>query len=170
MSNIPSTPADGNVKTVLVTTMANIGAPATSSEINAASTKDISCYLVPGGFSIQVTQDAITDDRECDTFVAEQAGRKKISGSTITAIDNSGTALDPASNVAAVILTEGTTLYAVRRYGLPFSTAFAAAQKVDVFKVVVGAKQRQTPEANSVLRSVWPLFVQDYRLDVATVA
>ena len=74
-----------------------------------------------------------------------------------------------ASNDAITALPEGSTVYIVRRYGKAFSTAYAASDKVDVFKCIVGAKQRMAPEANSVFRSLVPLYVQDYKQD-ATVA
>ncbi len=168
MSNIPGTPADGNVKRLIVPAIVLIGAP-TVAELTGGTVKDYSCYLPAGGFNLPLSQAAISDDRECDTFTAELPGRKSISGSTITAIDNTGTA-NSASNIVADALVEGTTLYVVNRYGLATGTAVIAAQKVDVFKVIVGQKQRMQPEANSVFKSVWPLFVQDYRLDVAVAA
>lgn len=170
MSNIPSTPADGNVRTDVVLTIASISAPKAATEISAASSKNISCYITAGGFSLPVTQASIQDERECDTFVAEQAGRTSVSGGTITVIDNTGTALSGTANDAVTILTPGTTLYIVRRYGLAFSAAPAAAQIVDVFKVTVGKKQRVATEANSVLRTTYSLFVQDFVQDVTTAA
>ena len=65
-SIIPSTPADGNIKTVLVPTVANLAAP-TKAEATAATAIDISCYLTAGGFALTVDQATITDERECDT-------------------------------------------------------------------------------------------------------
>ena len=170
MSNIPSTPADGAVRTSLVTSIADIALPKTTTEVNAVSSKEISCYITAGGFSFPLSQAAIADERECDTFAGEAPGRKSISGPTISVIDNTGTPLSATANVAVDTLVEGTTLYIVRRYGKAFSAAFAAADKVDIFKVIVGAKRRIQPEANSVLRSEYTFFVQDYKTDVALVA
>ena len=164
MSNIPSTPADGNVKTTIVTTIASITGP-TVTELTAGTAKEISCYITAGGFALTLDQEAIADDRECDTFTAQQPGRVTAGSPTVTVIDNTGTALAPTNNVAAEALTG--TVYIVRRYGLAHDTAYASTQKVDVFKVTVGKKQRIQPEANSVLRSTFPLFVQDYAQDVA---
>lgn len=167
MSNIPSTPADGNVKTIVCTAIADIKAPKVS-ELTGGTVKDISCYITAGGFALTLEQEAIADDRECDTFTAQQPGRVSTGSPTVTVIDNTGTALAPASNVGVDALTG--TVYIVRRYGLPHTTAFAATtQKVDVFVCKVGSKQRIQPEANSVLRSTFPLFVQDYAQDVTVV-
>lgn len=168
MSNIPSTPADGNVRTDVVTAIADIAAPKAATELAAASSKNISCYITAGGSKLDATQDMITDERECDTFSAQAPGRKKIDSPSLTVIDNTGTA-NSASNDAITALAEGSTVYVVRRYGKAYSTAYAASDKVDVFKCIVGAKQRMAPEANSVFRSLIPLYVQDYKMD-ATVA
>lgn len=169
MSTIPSTPADGMVRTDVVTSIADITAPKTATELAAASSKNISCYITAGGSKLDVTQDSISDDRECDTFSAQAPGRVKVDSPSLTVIDNSGTA-NSASNDAINALTPGSTVFIVRRYGSAFSAAYAAAQKVDVFKVIVGTKQRMAPEANSVLRSVIPLYVQAYQLDATTAA
>ncbi|MGC4151497.1 MAG: hypothetical protein QM628_00265 [Propionicimonas sp.] len=164
MSNIPSTPADGNVKTVVCTAIANINAP-TLAELTGGTVKDISCYITAGGFALTLEQEPIADDRECDTFTAQQPGRVSAGSPTVTVIDNTGTSLEATSNDGVGALTG--TVYIVRRYGLPHTTAFAATtQKVDVFVCKVGKKQRIQPEANSVLRATFPLFVQDYAQDV----
>lgn len=167
MSNIPSTPADGMVKTLWVPAIANIAQPKLT-ELNAGTVKDISCYITAGGFALQLEQEAINDDRECDTFTAQQPGRITTGSPTITAIDNTGSALEATHNVAAVALTGAG--YIVRRYGLPHASALAiTVQKVDVFAVKVGQKRRVPLEANSVLRSIWSLYVQDYVTDVPIV-
>lgn len=170
MSNIPSVPVDGMVRTDIVTALADISAPKAATELAAASSKAISCYITAGGAKLDVTQDTIKDERECDTFVAEQPGRSSVSGSALTVIDNTGTTLSETANDAVTALTPGSTVYVVRRYGLAFDAAWATDQKVDVFKCVVGKKQRLAPEANSVFRSTFPLYVQDFKQDVTTAA
>lgn len=166
MSNIPSTPADGNVLTLIVPAIAVLSAP-TVAEMTATGKKDISCYLTPGGFEFGIDQATVDDPRECDTVTSQSPGRKTPSLS-ITGIDNTGnTTLEATSNDLALALVEGTTISIVRRFGMPFTTAVAAAHKVLTIKAIVGAKVRLAPEANSVLKSKWSLFVQDYRMDVA---
>lgn len=168
MSNIPSTPSDGTVKTVVVPTIADIDAP-TVTELNGGTAVDISCYIAAGGFVATPEQATVTDDRECDTFTAAVPGRVSFGSPAVTVIDNTGSALESTDNEAVEALTG--TVYIVRRYGVAFDTTFAATtQKVDVFKVTVGKKQRQQVEANGVLRSTFPLFVQDYAQDVAVAA
>lgn len=168
MSNIPSTPADGNVRTDIVPAVANTAAP-TVAEATAPASKQISCYITAGGFVFAPEQETIADERECDTFVASQPGRVGTGSPTITVIDNTGTTLSATFNVAVDALVPGSAITIIRRYGLPFASAYAAAQKVDVLKCTVGKKQRIQPEANSVFRSTYPLFVSDFAQDVAIV-
>ena len=76
-------------------------------------------------------------------------------------------------NIVKVVeqyVSKGSTVYIVRRYGKAYSTAYTATtDKVDVYKCIVGAKQRLAHEANSVFRATVPLYVQDFKQD-ATVA
>jgi hypothetical protein len=169
MSTKTSTPADGAVRTDAVITLTTPAAPKVT-ELTGGTVKALAEYITAGGFSIPVTQASIQDERESDTFVAEQAGRTSVSGGTITVIDNTGTTLSATMNDAVDILVPDSTVYLVRRYGLPFGQAWAVGQKVDVFKCKVGKKQRVATEANSVLRSTFALFVQDFYQDVTTVA
>ena len=113
MSNIPSVPVDGFVRTDIVTTMASITAPKAATEISAASSKHVSCYITAGGFNLQPSQGSISDDRECDQFTAQQPGRVTIDNPSITVIDNTGTALDATYNDAVNALTPGATVYIV---------------------------------------------------------
>src|SRR5690606_40283790 len=62
-TNIPSTPADGNIKTVLVPAVADLSAP-TVTELTGQDVIDISCYLVRNGFALTTDQQVITDERE----------------------------------------------------------------------------------------------------------
>jgi hypothetical protein len=163
MSDIPSTPADGNVRVEFVTTIANTGAP-TAAEINAGSSVDFSCYITGDGFNPGLDEAVIADLRLCDVEVFEQPGRASRTLS-ITYIDNTNTA-DP--NDAAETLIPGTTGYIVKRSGLAFDTAFAASQKVEVWPIKAGAFAPQPPEANSVLRRMQKLFVTArVQMDVA---
>src|SRR5690606_41847581 len=76
-TNIPSTPADGNIKTVLVPAVADLKAP-TLTELNAPEAIDISCYLVRNGFALTVDQQIITDERECDRIVRQRSEERRV--------------------------------------------------------------------------------------------
>lgn len=155
MALIPSTPADGNIRTVIVTTVADPYAP-TAAELNAGV--DISCYLTPGGFALSTDQGTITDERECSTQTFGAPGRKTYS-LTVTGIDNTNSANEDDYNELVEALPEGAQRYAYRRRGLPYETTFAAAQKVTVVPFVAGVRSEVASEANSVLRSTWASFI-----------
>ena len=155
MVNIPSTPADGNIRTVIVTTVADPYAP-TIAELDAGV--DVSCYLTPGGFALSTDQGTITDERECSTQSFGQPGRKTY-GLSITGIDNTNSTNEAEYNDLVDALPEGAQRYAYRRRGLPYEDAFAADQQVTVVPFVAGVKQEVASEANSVLRSTWAAFI-----------
>jgi len=165
MPDIPSTPADGNIKTVLVPSVANLAAP-TLAEANAVGGIDISCYLTAGGFALTVDQATITDERECDTITRGAAGRKTPS-LAITGIDNTNTAFD---NDLAEALAEGETWVAIRRRGKAHTAAFVATDKVSATEFTAGVRSDVPAEANSVLRSTWATFINGFEPDAAIVA
>lgn len=174
MSDIPSTPADGNIKTVLVPAVADLAAP-TVAELTGGTVIDISCYLTPGGFALTVNQATITDERECDTIVRQKPGRKTITG-TITGIDNTnandGATPTPAAlpNDLAEALTEGSQWVVARRRGVEFTEAFAADEHVSTTSFTVGVRSEVPAEANSVVRSVWNIFIDGHEPDAVVAA
>jgi hypothetical protein len=170
MTDIPSTPSDGNVSTILVTAIANTAAP-TVTELTAGTVVDVSCYLTADGFALTVDQATITDERLCSTQTFGAPGRKTY-GLTLTGIDNTNSADEDDSNELADTLVEGTDLYLVRRRGIAYDTAYAATtQRVSVIPFKVGVKQDVPPEANSVIRSTWQCFVTgDVETEVTVAA
>lgn len=155
MADVPSTPADGNVKVVLATALADPNAP-TIAELDAAV--DISCYLTPDGFAFAQEQAVITDDRLCSTQTFNKGGRKSYT-LTLTGIDNTNSDNEAEFNQFVDTLVEGSSLTVVARYGVPYEEAYAAAQTVRVIPIDVGAKTEMAPEANSVLRATVNTFV-----------
>lgn len=153
--DIPATPFDGNMAVWLVPTIAEPSAP-TVAEITAGV--DISCYLTPDGYAPTADQATITDNRLCSTETFGQPGRKT-RGLTLTGIDNTNTPDEATFNELVDTLVEGTSMFVVRRRGIPFDDAIAAAQKVSVLPIKPGMKQDVPPEENSVIRSTWPTFV-----------
>lgn len=169
MSNIPSTPSDGNIKTVLVSAIADPTAP-TVAELTGASVEDISCYLTKDGFALTVDQATITDERLCSTQVFGKPGTKTY-GLTLTGIDNTNSEFEATDNVLVDTLVEGASMFLVRRRGKAFDEPIEAGDKVTVIPFDVGVKQDVAPESNSVIRSTWTQFVSgDVETDVAVVA
>lgn len=163
----PSTPVDGNIRTLWVPAIADIRAPKVS-ELNAVTAVDISLYITKNGFSFTPEQQYIDDGREPQKFIGQALGSTTVSNVGVTVIDNTGGPYEEDFNKAIEAL-EGDG-YIVRRYGLDWEDVFAADQKVTVLAVSVGEKQRLVPEANTQFRSTAPLGVRDYAQDVAVVA
>lgn len=157
MADIPSTPADGNVRVDLVVAMADTLAPKLT-ELNAVTTTNISCYLTGDGWAPTYDQATITDDRLCSTQVFGQPGRKSL-GLSLTVIDNTNSDNETAFNEAVEALVEGQEIFAVYRAGIPFDEPYAVGQKVRVWPFKPGMKQELPPEANSVLKAMYPTFV-----------
>lgn len=157
MVDIPSTPADGNIKTLLVQAIADTASP-TVAELTAGTVVDISCYLTAGGFALSTDQATITDERECSTEVFGKPGRKTYT-LTLTGIDNTNSANQGDMNEMVDALVEGAELYVVRRRGKSHSTDITAGDKVTVIPIQAGVKTEVAAEANSVLRSLWNAFV-----------
>lgn len=155
-TRVPSTPADGRIRTVIVNTLADPDAP-TVTELNGGV--DISCYITLGGFAFTTSQATITDQRECTDQDYQTPGRKSISDASITVIDNTNSELEEESNKAVTAMAEGTTGYIVRRRGLPAADAWETGQTVSVIPVIFGEKQMVAQEENSVQRSQIPFFV-----------
>lgn len=164
---IPSTPADGRMKTVFVKTLANTEAP-TVTELEGGT--DISCYIQLGGFNFAPSQASISDQRECAEQDFQRPGRKTVSDTSITVIDNTNGEYKE-SNAAVEALAEGAEGYIVRRRGLPASEAWAADQTVTVIPVICGEKQLVTASENTVQYSTIPLFVtSEWYTETATVS
>lgn len=163
----PSTPADGNIKTLVVPAIADIRAPKLT-ELNAVTVIDISLYITKGGFAFAPEQQYIDDGREPQKFVGQALGSTTVSNASITMIDNTGGPYEDDYNegVEAVV----GDVHIVRVYGQPFDAPLTVAQKVTVLDCSAGEKQRLQNEANSQFRSQVPLAVRDYAQDVAVVA
>lgn len=165
-TNIPSTPADGNIKTVLVPAVADLDSP-TIIVANGGTAIDISCFLTPGGFALTVDQATTTDERECDTIVRGAPGRKT-PALTITGIDNTNSTV--TDNDLAEALTEGSTWVALRRRGKAHTAAFVVGDVVTATEFTVGVRSEVAAEANSVLRSVWSTFINAFEPDAVMVS
>lgn len=166
-TNLPSTPADGNIKTVLVPAVADLES-VTVAEATAASAIDISCYLTAGGFAFTVEQATITDERECDTITRGAAGRAT-PALTLTGIDNTNTEFTD-SNELVEALVRGSQWVALRRRGKSHELPLVATDKVTATRFTVGYRSEVAAEANSVLRSTWATFIDGFEPDAEIVA
>lgn len=155
MAELPSTPADGNVKVVLVPTITDAAAPSVA-ELTAAT--DLSLYLTSDGFTPGLSEQTVADERLASTATYEQPGRSSRT-LDVTYIDNTNSANADTDNEAKDTLVPGSTHYLVVRRGKAWDAAFATGDKVQVWPVKAGQYADQPPEANSVLRTSQKLFV-----------
>lgn len=154
MADIPSTPADGNVKIAFVPTLADPAAP-TVAELTGAGVIDLSCYLTADGWTPGLDEQVVADDRLCSVQTFEQPGRSSRTLS-IKYVENPGSATD---NKAFDTLAPGTSGFLVERRGAAQATAFAASDVANVWPGTAGQYDPQPPEANSVLKVSQKWFV-----------
>lgn len=158
MADIPSTPADGKTRVALVTAIADTTAPKVATELAAASSVDISCYLTGDGFNPSLTEQVIADERLCSRQTYENKGRHS-RGLSLTYIDNTGGPNATTFNKAKDTLVPGSPQYLVIRRGIDYETAWATGQKVTVYPITPGEYDELPPEANSVQRITQKQFV-----------
>jgi hypothetical protein len=146
----PGVASDGMVKVAFVAALANAAAP-TVTELTAATSVDLSCYLTKDGFQPGGEAQAVTDERLCSKQVFEDFG-------TVTyTIDNLVYIYDPQdaagdSNKAYAAMPVGTSGWIVAGWGKDAEEAWAAADVVDVYPVKLGPQIKQAPESNSKLK------------------
>jgi hypothetical protein len=169
MAEIPSTPADGNQKVLLVPAIADLEAP-TVTELTAAGVVDVSCYLTGDGFTPSLSEQVITDERLCSKQTFEQPGRSQY-GLEVVYIDNTNAPNAATDNKAKETLEPGTAQYLVVRRGKDFESAIATGDKVTIYPIKPGKYNEMPGEANSVLKIGQKLFVTgEVRTSVAVVA
>lgn len=134
------TPTLGNTKVVAALTVADLTAPALATEVNAATSVELSCYLYPAGWAPTATTAKGTKPRRlCSTRDREQFN------TTTYSIGDLQYVYDPqgddaaAGNEAKELLTEGTKLYLIERIGLDAQDEpMATGDRVRVHYVELG--------------------------------
>ncbi len=154
MVNIPSTPADGNVKVAWVPAISDITAP-TVAEVTAVGALDVSCYLTSDGWVPGLDETTIDDERLCTQATFEQPGRYKRSLES-KYIENPG---DATYNKAYEKFIPYTSGFVVVRRGQPNDTAFDEDDVVQVWPIKVGQRSPVPPEGNSVLKVAQKMHV-----------
>lgn len=140
-----ATKVQGNTSVVVVQTVANMAAPDLSSEVNAASSVNVSCFLYGDLNPTVTTNKGEAPRRLCTTQVFQQFGN------TTYEVPDLQYVYDPQSddtvdaNKAKAALAEGSEVFLVVRRGLNAQTdAVAAGDRVDVWNVRLGPQNRST--------------------------
>lgn len=168
-----ATKAQGNTSVTVVQDIADVTAPSLASEINAASSVNVSCYLYSGGTGSSNTNTGEAPARICTTDRLQQFGNTTYEVSDLQYVYNpQGDGADEA-NAAKAALVEGTDVYLVIRKGLNARTsAYAAAQLVDIWHVKLGPQNRGVTgdgefDEYSVTQSVIALEPPEYDVEIA---
>ena|GEM_PF-1852273 len=140
----------GNIKLQWVTAIASPTAPSLATEINAASSLDISCYVAGDSWNPDIEQNKGEAPRRLCTKVQRDVfGNLKYNlDDLMYSISPQGAALSDGKK-AYEALTVGTTGFIVARYGLDAQTTdWAAAQIVDIWPVTLGARLKVGDPSN----------------------
>lgn len=134
--------SDGMVKVSFVPTISNTAAP-TTSELNAGQALEE--FLTPDGLGLEFGTDEVDVTALNSTFGATLPGRRTLSGSL--------TLKDQGRNVAPFSTFAGKPDgYVVVRRNLASTTAWTAAQLVEVYPVQAGTRAPIAPAANEVAK------------------
>lgn len=153
---------DGNTKVAWVTSVASTVAP-TAAELNAGF--DWTSRLTPDGLKTDPTTADVSTSSLASQFDTNQPGRRSYvceitfkRGST------------PTEDQPFTTLVYGVAGFLVVRRGVPYATAFATSDKVEVYPVTAGEPQNIAPVANEVLKVMVSLKVTSDPATRAVVA
>lgn len=132
-----ATPVHLNLKVVVANTITTSTAPATATEINAGTSLDVSCFIRAWNPEIS-TNSGSAPDRLCTSLTLPIEGKTQLSAISLAYVYDPQEATSTDNNKARLKLTQGTEFFIVARKGLPYTTAFAAGQFTEVWKVRCG--------------------------------
>lgn len=133
----------GNTSVVFVQTIATPTAPKLATEINAATSVNVSCYLYSGGDITSTQNRGAAPRRLCTVEELQQFGTRTTEISDIQYVYSPQLADSAEANKAKGALISGTDWFMVIRKGLSATTAaYATTQKVDVIRVRLGAQNK----------------------------
>lgn len=153
---------DGTTRVAYVPTISNNAAP-TTAELNAGIL--LHSTMTPDGLQGFEAETADVDNSALDsTFDTVTIGRDSFSNTGVTLKKQTGT------DTIYDTLVRGTLGYIVVRRYVAATTAWTAAQKVNVYPIVCGQTKEMAPEKNSVARYMVPTKITSSPTLRATVA
>lgn len=152
--------ADGNIRVAWVTTISNTSAP-TTTELNAGV--DLTPYITPDGWSVT------TDTAAVDSTALNSVDDLRLPGRRSDQIE---VTMNWESDTTAPYSTFASRPagYLVERVGVAHGTAWTASQKVRVFTVKMGDRQRVPVAANELIKFSVEAFKTAATVDPGTVA
>lgn len=140
--------AEGNVKVAFVPAIADTASPKLT-ELDAAESVDLSCYITAGQFQPTAEQNTGDDRRLCSKETFQVLGRVTRGFEDVTYIYDPQGVAGAEGNAAYEALKQGTTGFLVARYGLDAQDSdFAVGQVVDIYPVECGAQRKTAPPEN----------------------
>lgn len=144
---------DGKTKVAFATTIADISSPSVA-ELTAAM--DWTERITPDGLNIPASTADVDNSSLASTFDNKRVGRRGFAPElTFKRGDN------PTDDEPWTTLTYQTTGYLIVRRILPYTTAWAAGQKVEVYPVECGERNSIPPAPNEVAKFTSPMKVTD---------
>jgi len=133
-----ATPVQGNTKAKLVLTIATLTAPDLSSEVDAASSLDVSCFIRDFNPEMQ-SNSGQAPSRLCTTVQLPVEGNTQFNPVEVRYVYDPQAATSTDDNKLRLAVPKGTEFYLVVRKGLDAqASAFAAGQYVETWKFRAG--------------------------------
>lgn len=134
---------DGFVRVSFVAAIANINAPVAATELTGGLL--LASVMTPDGLTGFEPATADVDNSALNsTFDTKTIGRDSFSGTKLIFKKQSGT------DTVWTTLVRGTTGFIVVRRYMAESTAYAAAQPLNVYPIICGQRRELAPTANTV--------------------
>lgn len=134
-----ATPSLGNTKVWAVVAVADQAAPKLATEIGAATTVDLSNYLIPQGWNPTASTAKGTKQRRLGTkAIQEQLNSTTYQMADLMYVYDPQGAAGALANKAKALLTEDTKIYFVERMGLDADVAGATGQLTRVHYCKLG--------------------------------
>lgn len=142
---------DARTKVWYVPTIASQAAP-TTTELNAGTA--LECLMTPDGLiSFEPSTSEIDNSSLCSDFTTKLPGRAEFSGTMIRLKKQSG------SDTVYALLVRDLNGYIVIRRGPLATTAWASADKVEVYPIQTGETRNLPPESNGLQKYEVPFSI-----------
>jgi hypothetical protein len=143
---------DGQVRVAYVPTISNNASP-TTAELNAGILLH-SLMTADGLEGFEATTAPVDTTALDSTFDTSSIGRDSYSG-TLVRVKKQTVGADTVKST----LLRGVTGYIVIRRGIAATTAWTAAQQVEVYPIICGRRKDLKPAANTLLKFEIPTFI-----------
>lgn len=153
--------ADGMTRVAYVAAISNEAAP-TTTELNAGILLQ-SVITADGLVGFEASTAEVDTTALDSTFDTKTIGRDSFSGTALRLKKQA------TGDTAYTTLTRATTGFIVIRRDVASTTAWTAAQSVEVYPIICGQSKFLPPEANSVRRYEVPTMINDDATLRATV-